>query len=84
MRRITQLRKGRAITSWWCGPDRSWGHTFGPLLDVKTNTLSMSVAVFSTRREAREAMALVGLVGCEPVSLEIALCGELSTWRRAS
>lgn len=66
-------QRDRRVTSWWCGPDRSWGHTFGPLFDDKTHTLSMSVAVFSSRQEAREAIRLVGLSGCTAVPLEQAL-----------
>lgn len=73
VRQALFVRSGRSVTSWWCGPDRSWGQTFGPLVDETTGTLSMSVAVFSTRTQAREAMAAVGLSRATPVPLIAAI-----------
>ena len=84
VRHAVFVRNDRQVTSWWSGPEQSWGYTFGPLYDERTQTLCLSVAVFSTRREAREAMAAIGLRGCTPVRLSVALDGEYSSWRRAS
>ena len=81
VRHSMTTRSGRIVDSWWLGPERSWGTSFGPLLDGNTGTLSMSVAVFSTRRDARLAMASVGLRGCTPVPLNLAV--DEIEWRAA-
>ena len=62
-----------ATVSWWCGPDRSWGVSFGPLIEDATGTLSMAVAVFPTREEARAAINVAGLHSVHPVRLTDAI-----------
>src|SRR5688500_9605434 len=65
------------ITSFWCGPDRSWGMSFGPLLDEANKTLSMAVAVFVSKADALEALSLISnyplIYFCHPVQLAIAI-----------
>ncbi len=67
------VKAGAVVTSWWSGPENSWGQNFGPLVDARTGTLSLSVAVFPSRGAARQAMAIVGLKGAVPLQLEVAL-----------
>lgn len=65
--------RGRTLDVYWSGPDKSWGQHFGPLLDPKSQTLSIAVAVFSSRRDARLAIRDADLRGCVPMALESAL-----------
>lgn len=67
------LPSGRLSVSWWHGPDTTWATSFGPLVDERTATLSLEVAVFSSRQDARRAIWAAGIHGVEPVRLESAL-----------
>jgi hypothetical protein len=67
------LPSGKRSVSWWHGPDTTWATSFGPLVDERTMTISLAVAVFVSREDARSAIWSVGLHGVEPVRLENAL-----------
>jgi hypothetical protein len=43
------------------------------LIDQRTQTLAMPVAVFATRKDALAAMKQVGLKDCTPVPLDEAI-----------
>lgn len=74
--------RGKTMTVYWSGPDRSWGQHFSPLCD-HTGTLSIEVAVFSTRNDARAAIKATGLTGCVPIALERAL-DRVENWEVAA
>lgn len=72
VRHAVFVRNGRPLVSFWHGPE-SWGQHFGPLVDDKSSTLSIEVAVFCTRQDARDAVNATNLEGCTVVPLDVAL-----------